>query len=216
MSTGAESPETITHAFVLNGMPWAWSMLEGQKVYSSDASGGYTVSIKSKSIENRRVRLAPGWYAVILGKGRDGDTRENYEMCKAILPEMKMPSFNWPGLKFRRGCVVGIVKITHSLPYEWCKSSSWASGAAVCNIISKAGWLDKPIACKGNLGACPIKDESTLQDVRYSARCAMIDGNIFDTNGGVEYPYVKDAWNKKHQSKRPRRDAQMTKFFPPK
>ena len=200
MGTGAESHETITHAFVLNGFCWAWSMLEGEKVFPNDDESEDPSHIDSKYFENRHGRLAPGWYAVILGKGRKGDTKAHHDMCKFLLPKMEMPPLGWSQLKFRRGCVVGVVKISHSLPYEICKNSPWANGMPVCNVISQAGWIDKPIPCKGNLGACPIKDADTLLRVRQSARNAKLDGNIFKTLGDEKYPAQADAW-KKHKAK---------------
>ena len=84
---------------------------------------------------------------------------------------------------------MGTVKIDHSLPYEVCKDSPWASGP-VCNVISRAGWIDKPIPCKGNLGACPISEEAVREQVRYSAKCAFLGGKIFKTNGETEHPYL--------------------------
>lgn len=188
MSTGALRPEEITHCFVLKGFYLAWSMLEGEKVFPDDDSTQEPTCIRSKNIENRHGRLAPGWYGVILGKGTKGVTRNEYDRYQSLLPEMTMPPWAHDGLKFYRGHVVGIVKVDHSLPYELCKHSPWASGP-VCNIISQAGWLDKPVACKGNLGACPIKEDDVRDEVRYRAECAYKDGNIFKTNGENEHPY---------------------------
>ena len=201
MSTGAKSPEEITHAFVLNGMSWVWAMLEGEKVYDNDEFDALPVAIKSKTIENRHVRFSPGWYGVIFGKGMKGDTKENHQMCKLLLPEMNLPPLKWDGLEVLRGCVVGIVFISHSLPHESCKHSKWANGAPVCNIITKAGWLDTPIPCKGNLGACPIEAGETRNRVRMYAKNAVQDGNVFNTNGEVEHPYNPAVWDKKRKSK---------------
>ena len=198
MGTGAHSPETITHAFVLNGVCWAWSMLEGEKVVADDKSMDQPqiTHIDSKYIENRHGRLASGWYAVILGKGSKGDTKAHYEMCTSLLPNMEMPSES-SQLKRSRGCVVGIVKVSHSLPYEMCKDSPWANGAKVCNIISEAGWIANPIPCKGNLGACKIGDTETMRLVQESARCAKLHGRIFKTRGDKKYPARDDAWKKR-------------------
>lgn len=174
-------------------------MLNGEKVYDSDEFDAVPVSIKSKNIENRHVSFSKGWYGVILGKGRKGDTAENYEMCRTLLPDMKLPSSSWPGLKNLRGCVVGIVFVSHSLPYEICKHSKWANGAPVCNIITKAGWLELPVPCKGNLGACPIHPVQTRSRVRTLAKKALDEGHVFDTSGGMEHPYSANAWSKKRK-----------------
>lgn len=195
MTTGAESPSKVTHTFVLNGFQWAWAMLEGEKEIPDDNEDDYPTSIKSKGIENRHCRLAPGYYGVILGKGKKGATQDNYDMVKKLLPNMKMPIRSC-GLKHFRGCVVGVVKVEHALPYDWCKDSPWANGMPVCNIISEAGWLDKYIPCKGNLGACPIEEGETLNRVRFWAEKAQNDNNIFKTGADVKYPYNEEAWNK--------------------
>ena len=163
-------------------------MLEGEKAFPDNDDTQEPTCIRSKNIENRHGRLAPGWYGVILGKGTKNVTRDEYDRCRSLLPKMTIPPWDWKELQFRKGCVVGVVKIDHSLPHELCKHSPWAFGP-VCNIISKAGWLNKPIPCKGNLGACPIKDKEVMEQVRYSAKCALADGNIFKTNGEKEHPY---------------------------
>ena len=176
-------------------------MLEGEKVYSSRAFDAYPVSIKSKHIENRHGRLSPGWYGVILGKSTKGDTKENYDVCKTLLPDMDMSPGEWHELNQKRGCVVGVVYVSHSLPYESCSHSSWTNGAPVCNIITKAGWIEWSVPCKGNLGACPIAPGETLDAVRFLAQRAMERGEIFDTDGGTAHPYREDAWDKKRKTR---------------
>tara|TARA_B110001450_G_C17594778_1_gene470378 strand:+ start:336 stop:1019 length:684 start_codon:yes stop_codon:yes gene_type:complete len=187
MGTGAARPEEITHCFVLKGFYLAWSMLEGEKVFPENNCDLEPVAIRSKNIENRHGRLAAGWYGVILGKGTRGVVRGEYDRCRSLLPNMTIPPWKCKELKFYSGCVVGVVKIDHSLPYELCKDSPWASGP-VCNIISWAGWLNKPIPCRGNLGACPIKEKDVREEVRYSAKCALQGGGVFKTNGETEHP----------------------------
>jgi len=196
-TTGADTPEEITHCFVLKGFDLAWSMLEGEDVLKD----GKKIAIHSKNIENRHGRMAPGWYGVILGKGKVGVTKERYEECKAKLPQMNIPPWGWQNLKQWTGKVVGVVEIAHSLPHEVCKQSPWAEGP-VCNIISKAGWIEKPIPCKGNLGACPITDPDTRDQVRRSAKRAQESGSIYKTNGDVEHPYRgTDVWPQNRKRK---------------
>ena len=186
--TGADSPNTITHAFVLKGFDLAWSMLEGEKLYPDGDHNKEPVGIKSKDIENRHIRLAPGWYGVILGKGTKGVTRERYDECKAKLPEMSFPSWNSDAANCRKGHLVGVVKIAHSLPSDYCTESEWAIGP-ICNIITHAGWIDRPIPCKGNLGACPITDKEDRERFQHYADCALKDGNIFRTFAEDRHPY---------------------------
>lgn len=197
MRTGADSPATITHCFVLKGFDLAWSMLEGEKV-ARDADSEPT-AIRSKNIENRCTRLDPGYYGVILGKSTKGVTNDRYLECKQKLPGMNIPPWNSQGLKNYMGCVVGFVKVSHSLPYELCKHSPWATGP-VCNIISEAGWLHKSVPCRGNLGACPIRDEEARNRVRAYADRAMKDGAVFKTGGDVEHPFRgSEVWGRKRK-----------------
>ena len=186
--TGANSPKEITHAFVLKGFDLVWSMLEGEKLYPNGDYDKEPIGIKSKDIENRHTRLAPGWYGVILGKGTKNVTRERYEECKAKLPKMNYPPWNSDAAKRRKGHLVGVVKIAHSLPYDCCNESEWAIGP-ICNIISHAGWIDQPVPCTGNLGACPITDKEDRERFQLYADCALRDGNIFRTFAEDRHPY---------------------------
>jgi hypothetical protein len=203
LSTGADSPDKITHCFVLAGGDLVWSMLEGEKVYPSDDFTDEPISINSKYIENRHTRLAPGWYGVILGKGSKGVTLERHRQCQEKLPSMTLPSMGHDAIKRRKGCVVGIVKIAHSLPHEYCEDSPWAvEEYPVCNIISHAGWIDRPIECKGNLGACPIKEENVRDRIREYADCAYRAGNIFPTGAELKYPWRgAGVWDKGRKRK---------------
>lgn len=196
MKTGARSPREITHCFVLKGFPLAWSMLQGVRC---PASGKLE---KSKDIENRRSRLAAGWYGVILGKG--AATRECYDECKKRMLGMDMPPWNWAELHKYQGCVVGVVKIAHSLPYAACKESPWAMEDRVCNVIEYAGWLQRPIPCKGNLGACPIPDETTRRDVREYADAAWHQGEILATGAERRFPCRGPEVWRRGSARRPR------------
>ena len=187
MPTGAEDVDELTHHFTLKGPCLAWAMLQGQKLYGSDPLDPQPVSMRSKCIENRHGRLAPGWYGVLLGKSTDGVTRAQYDEVAAKLPGMPMPPWGSAALNAKMGCVVGVVEISHSLPYELCKHSEWASGP-VCNIISNAGWISEAVPCCGNLGAAPFKDRATLNRVRELATQAKRDGGILPTGGDRQFP----------------------------
>lgn len=183
MSTGAESPDKLTHSIVLCGEDLTFSMVEGQ-------TGETTASFRmSKHIENRHVRFAPGWYGLIMGKGKKGVTLERNEECRRKLPFMSLPPMGDPSIEKLKGCVVGVVRISHSLPYHVCKDSEWADkNYTVCNIISHAGWIDTPVPCKGNLGAAPIKGKETLERVRLLAGRAHGKGKLFATGADLKYP----------------------------
>tara|TARA_B100001109_G_scaffold215789_1_gene184925 strand:+ start:4698 stop:5927 length:1230 start_codon:yes stop_codon:yes gene_type:complete len=204
LSTGADSPDKITHGFVLAGGDLVWSMLNGQGQGMGKVAGQQVDVRDSKFIENRCTRLAPGWYAVIQGKGNKGETPERYAECKARLPNMNIPAYGSVDLSRNKGCVVGIARIAHSLPYEHCKDSVWAVEAyKVCNIISHAGWIDVPVPCKGNLGACPIKDDETRDRVRALAQAAYEYGNIHATEAELKYPWSGEAvWDEARRKRK--------------
>ena len=146
-------------------------------------------------------RLCLYYERVILGKGTKGVTREEYDKVRTLLPNMTIPPWGHSRLREGQGKVVGVVKIQHSLPSALCKDSVWATGP-VCNIISRAGWLGKPVPCKGNLGACPIPDEHTRDRVRAEAAEAVAANQIFRTNGDVKNPYRgPDVWEANRKRK---------------
>ena len=187
LSTGADRPEEITHGFVLKGFDLVYSMLGGER----DDAGKI---IASKHIENRHGRMAPGWYAVLCGKGTKGVTKERYDKCKSILPSMFILDWGDANIKHMMGKIVGIVRIAHSLPYELCKDDPWAEGP-VCNVISHAGWFVSGVPCKGNLGAFPIPSE-VLAQVRFQASTASIS----PTKGPQLHPYRgPEVWSKKRK-----------------
>ena len=189
--SGASTPGEITHSIVLCGYYWAWSMLEGERDDNGDSF------LASKDIENRHGRLAPGYYAVILGKGEKGVTKEKRDQCSALLPTMtSMPE--WGSGSLPKGNVVGVIKVSHSLPYDSCKESGWAMGP-VCNILSKAGWIDTPIPCKGGLGAHPIKDLEILARVRKAAVSAHESGKLLKTGAETRYPPMVASGQKKRR-----------------
>ncbi len=160
-----------------------WAMLEGVR---NPVSGKLE---KSKDIENRHGRLCPGWYGVILGKSTTGVLRERYEETRRKLVGCPIPPFKWDSKQYM-GCVVGVVHIAHSLPLQLCKDSCWASGP-ICNIISHAGWIGRPIPSKGNLGACPIQDPEALRKVREYADIAFREGEILETGAEKRFPCLE-------------------------
>lgn len=187
LSTGADRPDQITHAFVLKGFDLVYSMLGGER----DDQGKI---LASKHIENRHGRIAPGFYAVLCGRGTKGVTKERYDRCKTTLPSMFILNWCDPNIKHMLGKIVGVVRISHSLPYELCKNDPWAEGP-VCNIISHAAWFVSAIPCRGNLGAFPIPVEC-LADVRSQASTASIS----PTKGPQLHPYRgPDVWSKKRK-----------------
>ena len=189
LSTGADTPQEITHGFVLKGFDLVYSMLSGE----CDESGSITAS---KHIENRHCRMAPGWYAVVCGKGTKGVTKQRYDKCRSILSSMFVLDWGDENVKHMMGKVVGIARIAHSLPYELCRNDPWAEGP-VCNIISHVAWFVSGVACRGNFGAFPLA-ASALDQVRYQANTAHIRA----TKGPEMHPYRDAAvWLNKKRKK---------------
>ena len=177
-TTGATSPNMITHCFVLKGHDLVWAMLEGER----RATTGDIQA--SKDVENRHFGMAPGWYGVILGTNKA--PREQYEDSKGKLPGMDMPTWGSAAAQRHKGKVVGVVKISHALPVTAC-TSVWAMGP-VCNVIERAGWIETPVACRGNFGACPIQSETARQHVRQQADIAWRAGSLHLTGALEKYP----------------------------
>ena len=137
VSTGAELPMDITHAFSLSGQHLAWAILFGIKF-----------------IENRNFRMRPGWYAVACTQVAHVGVTED----RAYKDKFK----SYPGfqsLESWKGKVVGICRVSHSLPHSECKDDFFAcENYKVKNIIAEVMPIDVLIPAKGNLGTWPLSD----------------------------------------------------------
>ena len=122
-------PSSVTHAITLKGARITWAILAG-----------------IKTVENRSIRLQPGWVALHTGVGKL-DARRSEEiaaLCPGIPAEANLP----------HGALVGAMFVDRAVSVEHCRGSpaeAWASGP-VCNVISKVVELDEPIEAKGALG----------------------------------------------------------------
>ena len=120
---------SVTHAITLKGARITWAILAG-----------------IKTVENRSIRLQPGWVALHTGVGKL-DARRSEEiaaLCPGIPAEANLP----------HGALVGAMFVDRAVSVEHCRGSpaeAWASGP-VCNVISKVVELDEPIEAKGALG----------------------------------------------------------------
>ena len=192
LSTGADSPGKVTHGFTLSGHDLVYAMLEGEKVKSAEG-----IRIKSKYIENRNVRFAPGWYGVALAKS---PRCQNIQTIQDQLPGLAIPVLRDTSVQLATGCIIGIVKISHSLLYDLCKEDPWAvEDYRVCNIISHAGWLTEPVPWRGNLGAYPMADD-VKEAVRKHAEAAFDAGLIYETGAEKLHPYRDPSvWRKKRK-----------------
>lgn len=190
---GAATPGAITHSLTIRGADHVWSILEGER---HEDTGEI---LASKNIENRSFRIAPGWYALIYGKGSKGVTTERYNECQARLPDMTLPPPDTPYLERMRGSAVGAVRISHSLPIEDCADSPWATGP-VCNIIAEVGWFHTPEPCAGGIGAAPIKDQEALARIQHYANNSKVDGWLYRTYAEEVYTYNRDTWRKRKRT----------------
>ena len=132
-SPGASSIDATTHAITLRGATYSWAILAGHK-----------------NIENRSARIAPGWY--FLHTGARNNSAEAQASIRACVPGgVRVPA----EASLPHGVIVGLIKISHSLPLEQCDGSAWATGP-VCNVIEAVCELGTPINQKGALGQWPI------------------------------------------------------------
>lgn len=168
--TGAESPTQVTHGFCLNDSRWAYGMLEERE--------------NPKIIENRPCRFAPGWYAVSLSQSAMTGIFEEMDFRK------RFPGYPGP-MAYKRGQVLGLVKIGHSLPQAACKGNFWAcANYPVANIITEVLPFDKdkpgpPV--RGNFGTFPLKQQCE-RATREAARVALQIGNKRKTKAELQLP----------------------------
>ena len=123
----ADSPAAATHALTMKGAQISWAILAGHKI-----------------IENRHMRMRPGWYLLHTGKGsQDAAHQEKMRgIVGAALPaEADLP----------HGVVVGALHVVRSLRPEECQGSVWASGP-FCNVVGASCTLATPVAAQGSLG----------------------------------------------------------------
>lgn len=180
-STGAQTPTQITHGFSLNGGHLAWAILAGKK--------------PPKRIENRKFRIAPGWYAVCCtkvchtGVADDKWYRERYPDYPGF-----QTFYSW------KGCIVGAAYVSHNLPHEKCKDDPFASDAyPIKNIITKVINLDVSIPCRGNFGTWPLSDEAKEQ-LGIEIGKHLQTNSIVETGAELVYPRDLD-WETKTKVK---------------
>lgn len=190
----AASPEQVTHGFTLSSPHWAWLILNGYK-----------------TIENRQVRFARGWYAVQVGAAAYTTIGEELKYRQ----EFKMPSV----LTMKKGVVHGLCKIEAGIPYEHCKKSRWAvSEYKICNVITEIIPFDEgeTVPARGQLGTWPLKESE--EHVRYLAKQAIALGHRKrNTNAEKEFGHLLDAHREaatQGKGKRPAEEAAEAKSKP--
>ena len=142
-STAAASPALVTHGLTLKGAQLSWAILE-----------------RRKPIENRHIKLPPGWIALHTGQGKLPAARsaELKEQCGSALPdEQSLP----------HGFIIGAIRIDRACMPADCSgtlSAPWATGP-ICNVIGAVVTLHTPVEHKGALGLWPIRAD-VLDNVR--------------------------------------------------
>lgn len=169
--TGAATLTQITHAFSLSNPLLAFLILAG-----------------AKTIENRPVRLKPGWYALHvsrrtpkshIGVAEDREHRTRFAGSYPGFQEL----MTWCG------CVVGAVYVSHSLPHEACKDDPYAVASyPIKNIITKVVRLDAKIADRGNVGAWPLSDEARGPFLAAVDAHLLLNNPIVETDGATKHP----------------------------
>ena len=132
-SPAASDLAHVTHAITLKGARLSWAILEGHK-----------------TIENRTIRLRPGWYVLHTGKGKDTLQRPQLDALHGPA-EASLP----------HGAVVGALKVSHSLSLEQCGGDTWATGP-VCNVVAATAQLATPVPMNGALGVWPLGAEALV------------------------------------------------------
>ena len=127
-----------THAFTVQGVQLALSMLLGRKL-----------------LDNRSFRLWLGWYALHVGKRRDSQYGMQATKLYPDLPRDEQ-------LLGHFGAVVGLVRIAERRAPSQCSDNVWALRPP-CNVNSHAIRLGAPILQNGptrNLEAAPRSPSS--------------------------------------------------------
>ena len=155
-SPAASELAHVTHAITLKGARLSWAILEGHK-----------------TIENRTIRLRPGWYVLHTGKGKDTLQRPQLDALHGPA-EASLP----------HGAVVGALKVSHSLSLEQCGGDAWATGP-VCNVVAATVELATPVPMNGALGVWPLGADA-LASAR--AGLAAADVRVNDVVRGFRDP----------------------------
>lgn len=149
--SSATAPGKITHGLTLKGAQLTWAILH-----------------RHKTIENRHIRIPPGWVALHTGMGKLDQQRsaEIKARCGDALPEEHV---------LPHGFIVGAMRVDRACVPADCMgtpSEPWASGP-ICNVIGAVLTLDEPVPHKGALGLWRI-DVAVLARVQAALAAATI------------------------------------------
>ena len=156
-----------------------------------------------KVIENRQIKMAPGWYAVHVG----AVAHCGIELELTFRKEFKMPSV----MGMKNGHVSGVCKVETAVPHERVKKNRWAvADYKIANIITEVIPFDdgETVPARGNLGNWPLKDAQ--ERVNALTKEAIALGHRKKTRAYEELADVLDAVGKEGETgkvKRPAKEA---------
>ena len=160
-TAAAASLETVSHGLTLKGAQLTWCILH-----------------RHKPIENRSIRLPPGWLALHTGVGKLG--KERSAQLKASVGDALPAEDELP-----HGAIVGAARIDRACAPADCvgtPSEPWASGP-VCNVIGAVVMLDEPVPHKGALGLWRID-----ADVLSRVHAGLIAGQLLESDPSMLPP----------------------------
>ena len=154
METGAPTAAEVSHAITLKGAQLTFAILH-----------------QHKTIENRHIRMRPGWYAVHTGMGKLSKDRgaELAALIPGLPQEKTLP----------HGFITGAMRIDRHVEVADCAdtpSASWALGP-VCNVVGAVALLPEPLPHKGALGVWPMDTH-----VRQTVREALLTAEILEND----------------------------------
>jgi hypothetical protein len=177
----AASPSLVTHGLTLKGAQLNWAILQ-----------------RRKTVENRSIRLPPGWIVLHTGVGKLDPVRsaEIAVQCPDIPPEATLP----------HGVIVGAMRVDRACTVADCAATPaapWAHGP-ICNVIGAVVRLTEPVPHKGSLGLWPLSAD-VLPHVRSALDAAPVlenDPAVLPTAapGTSCKPRVRGAPKRKRES----------------
>jgi len=157
-----EAVESANKALTLQGAQQVFAILRGIKL-----------------IENRRWAIPKGWYALHAGAQMINEERakRTIEAWPEAPPEEELP----------HRAIAGLIYIDQNRKPTQCqKGYIWARGP-VCNVISRAVELPRPVRCRGDRGLWEL---GTLKDrIRAElARAGKVSVRHFDLTPALGPP----------------------------
>ena len=142
MPASAARPAEVTHGLTLKGAQLTWAIMH-----------------RKKTIENRSVRLKPGWLALHTGMGKLDAVRaaELAVQCPGIPPETTLA----------HGYIVGALRVDRACEIADCAgtaSEPWASGP----ICAYMGFQPSPLTSRAPLRHLPCL-------------CRLLKGRAFES-----------------------------------